>query len=66
MNHHFHPRLLAFGKPSTTQDLAIDQFLTEHGAALSQSRALQRYNRAPAEPGEPLLTPLQKAQGSGL
>jgi hypothetical protein len=34
----------------TAQDLAIDQFLTEHGAALSQSRALERYNRAPAEP----------------
>jgi hypothetical protein len=44
----------------TAQDLAIDQFLTEHGAALSQSRALQRYNRTPAEPGEPLLTPIQK------
>jgi hypothetical protein len=39
----------------TTQDLAIDQFLTEHGVPLSQARALQRYNRVPVEAGEPIL-----------
>jgi hypothetical protein len=49
----------------TTQDLAIDKFLAEHGAALSQSRALQRYNRVPANPGEPLLIPLQKTWAAG-
>jgi hypothetical protein len=45
----------------TTQDLAIDQFLTEHGVPLSQARALQRYNRPPAEPSEPILVRNQTA-----
>jgi hypothetical protein len=45
----------------TTQDLAIDKFLAEHGVPLSQARALQRYNRVPIEPNEPVLLAKQAA-----
>jgi hypothetical protein len=47
----------------TTQDLAIDKFLPEHGVPLSQARALQRYNRIPVEPNEPILESSRNGAG---
>jgi hypothetical protein len=42
-------------KEGTAQDLAIDQFLLQHGAKLSLPKTLERYGRAPANDNEPAL-----------
>jgi hypothetical protein len=39
----------------TPHDLAVDQFLVQHGAHLSITESLERYGRAEAKPGEPAL-----------
>jgi phage gp29-like protein len=38
-------------KDNTAQDLAIDQFLIEHGVQLDTVKTLERYGRTAAEPG---------------
>jgi hypothetical protein len=38
-------------KENTAQDLAIDQFLIEHGVQLDTVKTLERYGRTAAEPG---------------
>jgi phage gp29-like protein len=42
-------------KDNTAQDLAIDQFLIDHGVQLDVVKTLERYGRTAAEPGHPSL-----------
>jgi phage gp29-like protein len=42
-------------KDNTAQDLAIDQFLIEHGVELDMVKTLERYGRTAADPGHPSL-----------
>jgi hypothetical protein len=48
-------KILVSPKEGTPHDLAIDQFLLQHGTKLSLSDTLERYGRAPAEQDEPVL-----------
>jgi hypothetical protein len=56
-------KILVTPEERTPQDLAVDQFLVEHGARLSINEALERYGRAEARPGEPALERSPKYEG---
>jgi hypothetical protein len=48
-------KVLVLPQECTPHDLAIDQFLVQHGARLSLSETLERYGRVQAKPCEPAL-----------
>jgi hypothetical protein len=48
-------KILVSPQECTPHDLAIDQFLVQHGARLSLSETLERYGRVQAKPDEPAL-----------
>jgi hypothetical protein len=49
-------KILVTPEERTPEDLAVDQFLVQHGARLSITESLERYGRAEAKPGEPALS----------
>jgi hypothetical protein len=49
-------KVLVAGRESTADDVRIDEFLLNHGAPLSVASVMERYGRAMARPGEPLLS----------
>jgi hypothetical protein len=58
-------KVLVAGRESTSDDVQIDQFLLNHGAPLSVASVMERYGRAMARPGEPLLTTPATGNASG-
>jgi hypothetical protein len=60
-------KVLVSGLPATADDARIDEFLLKHGAPLSVASVLERYGRAVANPGEPILnTPGAEHASSGV
>ncbi|HUS37357.1 MAG TPA: DUF935 family protein [Verrucomicrobiae bacterium] len=53
-------------RKNVEQDIKIDEFLSKHGFKLSQDDAGERYGRALAEPGQPILEVKQVSPEGGL